>query len=172
MIEDEAWLRGQIAELTATHEGGRAAPWAVGDAPEDFVAAMARQIVGLEIEIDDLRGKWKASQNRPAADRAGVIAGLTEDGDADGRPRRHRRRAVADRRGDQKARHAGAAAAVPRRRRAVGRLFAALGCLRIAAVKAVATLEEIGDDGGLDDRAVALDNLERWRNGPGAVDAA
>ena len=44
---------------------------------------MARQIVGLEIEIDDLRGKWKASQNRPAADRAGVIAGLTEDGDAD-----------------------------------------------------------------------------------------
>ena len=44
---------------------------------------MARQIVGLEIEIDDLRGKWKASQNRPAADRAGVVAGLTEDGDPD-----------------------------------------------------------------------------------------
>jgi len=83
VIEDEAWLRGQIAELTAAHEGGRAAPWAVDDAPEDFVAVMARQIVGLEIEIDDLRGKWKASQNRPAADRAGVIAGLTEDGDPD-----------------------------------------------------------------------------------------
>ena len=85
VIEDQAWLRGQIAELTATQEAGRAAPWAVGDAPEDFVAAMARQIVGLEIEIDDLRGKWKASQNRPAADRAGVVAGLTEDGDPDGR---------------------------------------------------------------------------------------
>jgi len=83
VIEDEAWLRGQIAELTATHEARRAAPWAVGDAPEDFVAAMARQIVGLEIEIDDLRGKWKASQNRSAADRAGVIAGLSEDGDSD-----------------------------------------------------------------------------------------
>jgi transcriptional regulator len=83
VIEDEAWLRGQIAELTATHEAGRAAPWAVDDAPEDFVATMARQIVGLEIEIDDLRGKWKASQNRPTADRAGVIAGLTEDGDPD-----------------------------------------------------------------------------------------
>lgn len=83
VIEDEAWLRSQIAELTAAHEAGRAAPWAVGDAPEDFVAAMARQIVGLEIEIDDLRGKWKASQNRPAADRAGVVAGLTEDGDPD-----------------------------------------------------------------------------------------
>lgn len=83
VIEDESWLRGQIAELTAAHEAGRAAPWAVDDAPEDFVAAMARQIVGLEIEIVELNGKWKASQNRPAADRAGVIAGLTEDGDAD-----------------------------------------------------------------------------------------
>jgi len=83
VIDDDAWLRGQIAALTATHEGGRAAPWAVTDAPEEFVAAMARQIVGLEIEIDDLRGKWKASQNRPAADRAGVIAGLTADGDPD-----------------------------------------------------------------------------------------
>jgi hypothetical protein len=51
------------------------------------------------------------------------------------------------------------------------RLFAALGCLRIAAAKAVATLEEIGDAGSLDDRAVALDNLDRWRNGPGAVDS-
>jgi transcriptional regulator len=83
VIEDEAWLHAQIAALTAVHEGGRAAPWAVTDAPEDFVATMARQIVGLEIEIVDLRGKWKASQNRPAADRAGVIAGLTEDGDPD-----------------------------------------------------------------------------------------
>jgi transcriptional regulator len=83
IIDDEAWLRRQIAELTAAHEADRAAPWAVDDAPEDFVAAMARQIVGLEIEIVDLRGKWKASQNRPAADRAGVVAGLTEDGDAD-----------------------------------------------------------------------------------------
>ena len=46
------------------------------------------------------------------------------------------------------------------------RLFAALGCLRIAATKAAATLEEIGANGSLDDRAVALDNLERWRNGP------
>jgi hypothetical protein len=49
------------------------------------------------------------------------------------------------------------------------RLFAALGCLRIAAAKAVATLEEIGAHGNLDDRAVALDNLDRWRKGPGAI---
>jgi hypothetical protein len=50
------------------------------------------------------------------------------------------------------------------------RLFAALGCLRIAAAKATATLADIGADGDLDDRAVALDNLERWRNGDGLVD--
>jgi transcriptional regulator len=83
VIEDEAWLRRQIAALTQSQESGRPAPWAVGDAPEDFVAAMVKQIVGVEIEIADIRGKWKASQNRNAADRAGVVAGLTADGDAE-----------------------------------------------------------------------------------------
>jgi len=82
VIEDEAWLRWQIAALTRSQESSRAAPWAVTDAPEDFIAAMVRQIVGFEIEITDIRGKWKTSQNRPAADRAGVVAGLTADGDA------------------------------------------------------------------------------------------
>ncbi len=82
VIEDEAWLRRQIAALTRSQESSRAAPWAPSDAPEDFIAAMIGQIVGLEIEITDIRGKWKASQNRPAADRAGVVAGLTADGDA------------------------------------------------------------------------------------------
>jgi transcriptional regulator len=81
VIEDEAWLRRQITALTQSQESSRPAPWAVGDAPEDFLAAMVRQIVGLEIEIVDIRGKWKASQNRSAADRAGVVAGLTADGD-------------------------------------------------------------------------------------------
>ena len=82
VIEDEAWLRRQIAALTASQESARAAPWAVTDAPEDFIATMVRQIVGLEIEIAGIRGKWKASQNRNAADRAGVVEGLTADGDA------------------------------------------------------------------------------------------
>ena len=82
VIEDEAWLRRQIAALTQSQESSRPAPWAVGDAPEDFVAAMVKQIVGVEIEIADIRGKWKASQNRNAADRDGVVAGLSADGDA------------------------------------------------------------------------------------------
>ena len=81
-IEDEAWLRRQITALTQSQESSRPAPWAATDAPEDFVAAMVKQIVGVEIEIADIRGKWKASQNRSPADRAGVIEGLTADGDA------------------------------------------------------------------------------------------
>jgi len=76
VIEDAAWLRAQIEALTSRQESGRAAPWAVGDAPEAFVDAQIKAIVGLEVEITHIAGKWKASQNRPAADRAGVIAGL------------------------------------------------------------------------------------------------
>ena len=81
VIEDAEWLRAQIAALTQTQETPRPAPWAVSDAPEDFVTAQVRQIVGLEIEITDIRGKWKASQNRNVADRTGVVAGLEGDGD-------------------------------------------------------------------------------------------
>ena len=81
VIEDAAWLRAQIEALTNRQEGARAAPWAVGDAPEAFVAAQIKAIVGLEIEITHIAGKWKASQNRPAADRAGVIDGLEALGD-------------------------------------------------------------------------------------------
>ena len=83
MIEDAAWLRAQIEALTPQQEASRAAPWAVGDAPEDFIAMQMRAIVGVEIEIADIRGKWKASQNRNADDRAGVIAGLEAEGDED-----------------------------------------------------------------------------------------
>jgi transcriptional regulator len=75
-IEDPTWLRAQIEELTQTHEGRRPAPWSVGDAPADFVAMQIKAIVGVEMEIVSIEGKWKASQNRPAADREGVIAGL------------------------------------------------------------------------------------------------
>ena len=81
VIDDPAWLRKQIEALTNANERPRAAPWAVGDAPDDFIAMQIKAIVGLEIEIADIAGKWKASQNRPAADRLGVVAGLEELGD-------------------------------------------------------------------------------------------
>lgn len=79
---DPAWLLAHLNALTAQHEGGRAAPWAVSDAPDDFIARQMKGIVGVEVAITDLTGKWKVSQNRTAADQAGVVAGLTVDGSA------------------------------------------------------------------------------------------
>jgi transcriptional regulator len=80
--DDPEWIGQQIADLTAFHESARAEPWAVTDAPAAFIAAQIRGIVGIEIEISELHGKWKVSQNRPVADRAGVADGL--DGEAGG----------------------------------------------------------------------------------------
>jgi transcriptional regulator len=81
-IEDEGWLKVQIDDLTRFNEAARAQPWAVTDAPEQFVEAMVRGIVGIEIEIARIEGKWKVSQNRPEADRRGVVDGLRENADA------------------------------------------------------------------------------------------
>jgi transcriptional regulator len=83
VTHEAAWLRAQIEALTASQEGRRAAPWNVSDAPDDFIASQMRAIVGVEIEITDLKGKWKASQNRNEADRAGVVEGLESAGDAE-----------------------------------------------------------------------------------------
>jgi transcriptional regulator len=76
VIDDAAWLRRQVDELTRQQEGARAAPWSVSDAPAPFVAAQIQGIIGIEIPIARIEGKWKVSQNRPAVDQAGVIAGL------------------------------------------------------------------------------------------------
>ncbi|MBL0371175.1 FMN-binding negative transcriptional regulator [Rhizobium sp. KVB221] len=78
--QDAAWLAQQIRELTQSQEGGRKQPWAVDDAPQNFIDAQIRGIVGLEIEITAIEGKWKVSQNRPAADRTGVVQGLEAEG--------------------------------------------------------------------------------------------
>ncbi len=85
IIDDDGWLSRQIAALTKTHEGGREKPWAISDAPADFIALQRRAIVGVEIEIAEIHGKWKTSQNRNAADRAGVAAGLAALGDEEAR---------------------------------------------------------------------------------------
>jgi transcriptional regulator len=82
-LMDDVWLNQQIEELTRALEERREAPWAVGDAPADFIAMQRRAIVGVEIEILDIKGKWKTSQNRNATDRAGVVAGLEAIGDDD-----------------------------------------------------------------------------------------
>jgi transcriptional regulator len=74
--EEPEWISTQIADLTAQQEASRPAPWSPEDAPKDFIEAQIRAIVGLEIAIDDLRGKYKLSQNRSEPDRRGVLAGL------------------------------------------------------------------------------------------------
>jgi transcriptional regulator len=75
-FEDEARLLAAVTRLTELHEGSRPDPWAVSDAPEPFVRSQLRGIVGLRLPIARLDGKRKMSQNRSAADRAGVAAGL------------------------------------------------------------------------------------------------
>jgi len=76
VIEDEAWLRRQIEALTEQQERGFPEPWHVSDAPPTFIAGQLRGIVGIEIPIARIEGKWKLSQNRPERDRAGVAAAL------------------------------------------------------------------------------------------------
>jgi len=81
IIEDTAWLRDLVGRLTTRHESGRAHPWKVEDAPEDFVRAQLKGIVGIELTVERFEGKWKLSQNRPEADRLGTERGLSETGD-------------------------------------------------------------------------------------------
>ncbi len=82
VVDDRDWLAAQIEELTRVHERGlKPREWEVADAPAPFIEAQMRAIIGLEIEIADISGKWKVSQNRPAADRAGVVAGLRAGAD-------------------------------------------------------------------------------------------
>jgi transcriptional regulator len=78
VIEDKVWLRSFLERLTDRHEATQAKPWHVSDAPEDHIEKMLKAIVGLEITIDRIEGKFKLSQNHPDANRAGVIEGLGE----------------------------------------------------------------------------------------------
>lgn len=75
-FEDADRLRDVVTRLTALHEGSRPEPWSVSDAPEDYVQAQLRGIVGVRLPIARIEGKRKMSQNRSDADRAGVAAGL------------------------------------------------------------------------------------------------
>jgi len=76
VYEDHKWLRALVGHLTHRYETPRPQPWKMGDAPQDYLEEMLGKIVGLEIPIARLEGKWKMSQNRSAADRVGVVEGL------------------------------------------------------------------------------------------------
>jgi transcriptional regulator len=79
--EDEKWLRGIVGRLTKTMEASQPAPWKMADAPADYLRTMLNNIVGIEIPITRLIGKWKTSQNRSEADRLGTANALHARGD-------------------------------------------------------------------------------------------
>jgi len=81
VIDDADWLRRLVTRLTDSHESPREQPWRVTDAPAPYVDAMLKAIIGIEIPLCRLQGKWKMSQNRLPQDRDGVIQGLEAQGD-------------------------------------------------------------------------------------------
>ncbi len=84
VIDDAAWLRRLLESLTDRHEADQPRPWSLSEAPADHIEKMLPAIVGLEVVIERIEGKFKLSQNHPVRNRAGVIAGLRRrDGDGD-----------------------------------------------------------------------------------------
>ncbi|MEO6985043.1 MAG: FMN-binding negative transcriptional regulator [Paralcaligenes sp.] len=82
MKEDSGWLNSHLHDLTYSQEHARVPPWKIEDAPADFIATQMKAIIGLEIEVSRIEGKWKVSQNRPQVDRLGVVQGLRAQGDS------------------------------------------------------------------------------------------
>jgi transcriptional regulator len=80
VVDDVAWLRAQLETLTAHHEASFPEPWAVSDAPREHIERMMAAIVGIEMVITRLVGKWKVSQNQPSQNQASVVAGLKASG--------------------------------------------------------------------------------------------
>ena len=81
-VDDAEFVLRNVEALTARHEAPRPVPWSVGDAPPEYVRGLLKGVVGVEVEIARLEGKWKMSQNRPAEDIDGVVAGLGASDDA------------------------------------------------------------------------------------------
>jgi len=76
IFHDQAWLKEHLCQLTDLHESNRENPWSVDDAPSEFTSRLVKAIVGIEIQIEDLTGQVKASQNHPERNRTGVKTGL------------------------------------------------------------------------------------------------
>lgn len=85
VIDDVDWLLQHVTQLSDEHEAAQAMPWKVADAPVDYIDKMRRAIVGIEIPITTLMGKWKIGKNRPVADQQGTVAGLQMRGTDDSR---------------------------------------------------------------------------------------
>lgn len=83
VIHEPDWILSQLESLTAHNEAGFEHPWTVADAPHEFTRKLLDVIVGIEIEITELKGKWKVSQNRSDQDRASVVSGLASTGQSE-----------------------------------------------------------------------------------------
>jgi transcriptional regulator len=81
--DDPAWLRHHVEALTATHEAAQTEPWSVSDAPSDYIDSLIKGIVGFELTITRLLGKWKLNQNKTDAERNGLVRAMREQDDAD-----------------------------------------------------------------------------------------
>jgi transcriptional regulator len=80
VMDDATWMRALLERLSATHESSQPQPWTMEDAPPDYIEKMLAAVVGIEIEITRLVGKWKVSQNQPQVNRVGVAQGLRDIG--------------------------------------------------------------------------------------------
>ena len=80
VVDDAEWLHQQLEDLTAQQESSRNTPWSVNDAPAEFLNQIKQAIVGFEVQIESMVGKWKVSQNQPSKNRVTVVQGLEEDG--------------------------------------------------------------------------------------------
>lgn len=83
--DDPKWLRGLLGRLTRRFEAAQPAPWKMGDAPTEYIEELLKHIVGVEIEISRLEGKWKMSQNQSENDRKGVVTGMSASASASDR---------------------------------------------------------------------------------------
>ncbi len=81
IIEDKRWLEWHLDRLTNTHEGTQTRPWKLSDAPAEFTDRLIQNLIGLELEITSINGKWKISQNQPSDNQAGVIEALKSQSD-------------------------------------------------------------------------------------------
>ena len=81
-VDDPQWVRGLVGELTERHESGRDAPWALRDAPEDYLQSMLRAVVGIDIEVTRVQAKFKLSQNHPRQAQLALARALQRDDDA------------------------------------------------------------------------------------------
>lgn len=83
IVDDVEWLSALLQSLTRRYEAAQAAPWSISDAPEEYIQKMLAAIIGIEIPLTRISGKWKASQNRAAPDQASIAAGLRASAEPD-----------------------------------------------------------------------------------------